>query len=68
MFAALFGDDQHGGSTDAALTRLWAQRKSVFDATTPRPTRLKALVGAEDKNKLDAHLTAMRDVEKRLVG
>jgi hypothetical protein len=26
------------------------------------------LVGAEDRSKLDAHLTAMRDVEQRLVG
>ena len=30
--------------------------------------RVKSLVGVEDRNKLDAHLTAMRDVETRLVG
>jgi len=30
--------------------------------------RLMGLVGSEDRTKLDAHLTAMRDVEQRLVG
>ncbi len=67
VFATLFGMTS-GGTTDAALTRLWAQRKSVFDANNAETERIKALVGANDKAKLDAHLTAMRDVEKRLVG
>ena len=31
-------------------------------------TRLKGIVGAGDRTKLDAHLTAMREVENRLIG
>jgi uncharacterized protein DUF1552 len=59
VFTALFG----GSGND----RLWKQRKSVFDANNAETERLKKLVGAKDRDKLDAHLTAMRDVETRLV-
>jgi hypothetical protein len=68
VFAALFGMTTTGGMTDPAMARLWAQRKSVFDANNGETTRIKGLVGKSDSDKLDAHLTAMRDVEKRLVG
>lgn len=73
VFTALFGSGSTmpttpGGMTDPALARLWAQRKSVFDSTIAETQRLMALVGADDRAKLDAHLTAMRDVETRLVG
>ena len=69
VFGALFGMTTGGtGMTDPALARLWAQRKSVFDANNAETERIKALVGRTDKDKLDAHLSAMRDVEKRLVG
>jgi hypothetical protein len=43
-------------------------RKSVFDLNNAETTRVQKLIGASDKLKLDAHLTAMRDVETRLVG
>jgi hypothetical protein len=65
VFGALFSG---GSATDPATARLWAQRKSIFDAHIAELTRLKNLVGADDRAKLDAHLTAMRDVETRLVG
>jgi len=70
VFNTLFGSvmSTPGGMTDPALARLWAQRKSVFDLTGGETKRLMGLVGAEDRTKLDAHLTAMRDVEQRLVG
>jgi len=58
VFSALFG----GVSTD----RLTAQRKSVFDASIAETQRLMQIVSAEDRAKLDAHLTALRDVESRL--
>ncbi len=69
VFAALFGGAMPStpGASDPALERLWAQRKSVFDLNNGETNRLMQLVGAEDRAKLDAHLTAMRDVEKRLV-
>jgi len=71
VFNVLFGGAAAGGgtaTTDAALARLWAQRKSVFDRNNAETNRIKALVGKADRDKLDAHLTAMRDVESRLVG
>ena len=70
VFAALFGSGMPStpGASDPTLERLWAQRKSVFDLTNGETTRLRGLVGAEDRVKLDAHLAAMRDVETRLVG
>jgi hypothetical protein len=78
VFSALFSGATGGtggggagggtGGTDPALARLWAQRKSVFDLSNAETTRVKGLVGAEDAAKLDAHLTAMREIEQRLVG
>jgi len=71
VFTALFGaatTPGTGGATDPALARLWAQRKSVFDLTNGETQRLMGIVGADDRQKLDAHLTAMRDVEQRLIG
>jgi len=59
VFQALFA----AGATD----RLAKQRKSVFDASNAETERIKKLVGAQDRLKLDAHLAAMRDVETRLV-
>jgi hypothetical protein len=66
-FNALFGGSTTPGTLDPALERLWVQRKSVFDQSNAETQRLMQLVGAEDRSKLDAHLTAMRDVEQRLV-
>jgi hypothetical protein len=77
VFMALFGNALSSGSAggaapgavpDRALMRLWAQRKSVLDASNAETRRVRGLVGAEDRAKLDAHLSAMRDVEQRLVG
>jgi len=71
VFTTLFGSgatSTPGGMTDPALARLWAQRKSVFDSMAGETQRLMALVGREDRVKLQAHLDSMRDVEQRLVG
>lgn len=72
VFGALFSGGGAAGAvpgmTTPALTRLWAQRKSILDATNAETTRLRGIVGVEDRAKLDAHLAAMRDVEQRLVG
>jgi hypothetical protein len=69
VFATLFGMNSGGGgtTTDPALARLWAQRKSVFDRTQAESERIKSLVGKADKDKLAAYQSCMRDVESRLV-
>jgi hypothetical protein len=56
------------GVLNPELERLWAQRKSVFDLTRSETNRVLGLVGREDREKLEAHLAAMREVEARLVG
>ena len=56
VFDTLFG----GGGVSS---RLIAQRRSVFDMIRGETQRLMGIVGAEDRQKLDAHLTSMRDVE-----
>lgn len=58
VFNTLFGE--------LATDRLASQRQSVFDITRGELERLTRLVGAEDRQKLEAHLTSMRDVEQRL--
>jgi Protein of unknown function (DUF1552) len=68
VFEALFTGQPSTPGSDPALERLWAQRKSVFDLTQAEMSRVSQLVGAEDRRKLDAHVTALRDVEQRLVG
>lgn len=68
VFQALFGDQNSAGASDPALARLWAQRKSVFDLTRGELKRVSQLLGAEDRQKLEQHVTALRNVEQRLVG
>jgi hypothetical protein len=67
VFSALFGGmTGMPGMPDPAAERLRAQRQSVFDISRAETERLKTIVGAEDRLKLDAHLTSMREVEQRL--
>lgn len=55
---------QAGGA--AAINKLRAERKSVLDAVIESYTKLGPRLGADDKAKLDAHVTHVRDLEKRL--
>lgn len=48
------------------LERIRAERKSVLDAVKQDFQRLNARLGASDRQRLDAHLTHIRDIEKRL--
>ncbi len=64
VFNALFSSN--GGVTGDELSRLQAERKSVFDLTTREITRLEGRLGAEDRSKLQAHLHSIRDIEGRL--
>lgn len=63
LFTRLFGDF---GSGQAELDKLRARRKTVIDAVKGDFDALNAKVGAADKIKLDAHLTAVRAIETRL--
>jgi hypothetical protein len=64
-FDRLFTDLQ----TDVtALAQLRAHRRSVIDAVTQQFTALQPRLGHADRQKLDSHLTLVRDLEQRLQG
>jgi hypothetical protein len=54
------------GSDAADWERLRAERKSVLDQVAGRYTRLVAQVGTQDRRKLEAHLQAVREIERGL--
>lgn len=49
-----------------AAKQLLAQRKSVLDAVASEFAALDTRLSAQDRQTLDAHLTLVRDVERRL--
>ncbi len=64
VFNALFSED--GTEEDPTLNQLRAERRSVFDLTIQEIQRLQTKLGADDRQKLEAHLTSVRDIEARL--
>lgn len=59
VFASLTADP-------AALARVRAHRLSVLDRVAGRYARLSARLGAADRQKLEAHLGSIREIEARL--
>lgn len=62
-FDALFTDL---GADPGELAQLRARRHSVLDRVTDDFNQLNAKVGASDRIKLDAHLSAIREIEQSL--
>jgi hypothetical protein len=66
-FMNIFGKAGMGMPADpAAMARIQAQNKSVLDYITGGLNGLKPRLPASQVGKIDAHLTAIRDLEKRL--
>ena len=63
VYAGVFADLH---TDPAALARLRARRKSILDAVGGELGRVAARLGASDRQRLDAHLTAVREIETRL--
>ena len=64
---AVFNDLFAGLGTDpVGVERLRARRKSVIDVVGKRYERLGAMVSSDDRKKIEQHLDAIREVEKRL--
>ena len=63
VFDRLFADL---GVDPAALERARARQQSILDFTRDATTRLRCRLGVEDRDRVDAHLEAVRDVESRL--
>ncbi|AGP33240.1 DUF1552 domain-containing protein [Sorangium cellulosum] len=64
IFAELFGTLNPGASDDAAL-RL-ARKRSILDFLDGRYAALSARLGAADRQKIDQHLTKIRELEQSL--
>jgi hypothetical protein len=63
LFDRVFADV----STDQAeLERLRAQRRSVLDRVSSNLGNFKQKVGAEDRQRIEAHLSSVRNIEQRL--
>lgn len=63
-FDRLFGEM---GSAPEEVRKLRRQRKSVLDAVVSQFGALNRKLGTDDKRKVDAHLTMVRDLERRIV-
>jgi len=64
MFTRIFSEGS--GPSTPAIEKAHAQRRSVLDFVRDDLTRVGGLVGASDRKKIEAHLTAIRDLESRL--
>jgi hypothetical protein len=62
-FKRIFGDL---GSDPAAIARLRAERHTVLDAVTDDYALLSKRLGLADRQKVEAHLEAIQEIEKRL--
>ena len=62
-FKRLIGDI---GKTTEELERMRAERRSVLDVLDGELSSLQGKLGAADQLKIDAHLTAVREIEMRL--
>ncbi|AUX42071.1 hypothetical protein SOCE26_034980 [Sorangium cellulosum] len=64
IFTELFGTLNPGDNNDAA--RRLARKQSILDFLDRRYAALSARVGAADKQKIDQHLTKIREIEQSL--
>lgn len=63
MFDRLFADFDPNNTN---LARLRAEQKSVIDVVGAELTQLSPRLGAHDRHRIEAHLQAVREIEKRL--
>ncbi len=63
---ALFDKLFDGGLDAAQLTDLRARRQSVLDSVAADARRLQQRLGASDRRRIDAHLTAVRELERQV--
>ncbi|HVJ17088.1 MAG TPA: DUF1552 domain-containing protein [Polyangiaceae bacterium] len=63
VYARVFADLH---TDPAVLERLRTRRKSILDAVMTEYSRVSQALGSADRQRLDAHLTAVRDIEARL--
>ena len=65
VFERLFGDSV--GGYDPSKAKKDRYRKSILDLVADDARQLQARLGATDKRKVEEYLTAVREIERRLV-
>ena len=66
IFSSFQAPGAGSGQPDSAALALVAQHKSVLDAVKESYSSVLPKVSSEDRQKLDAHLTSIREIEKAL--
>jgi hypothetical protein len=61
-------DPGGGGGPDPAAERAKRRRQLVLDSVKDEVARVNRKLGAEDKQQLDAYLTRIREIERRIGG
>ncbi|MBZ4416870.1 DUF1552 domain-containing protein [Myxococcus sp. RHSTA-1-4] len=66
LYQRLFGNAPAPAADPEEAVRAVARRRSVVDFLIRDATRLRDKLAAEERQKLEAHLEALRDIERRL--
>ncbi|MEM9195201.1 MAG: DUF1552 domain-containing protein [Myxococcota bacterium] len=66
LFERLFGPEFRAPGDDPIIDPRIRLRRSVLDAVTDQSATLRTQLGASDRERLDAHLTGIRELERRL--
>ncbi|MCB9663846.1 MAG: DUF1552 domain-containing protein [Alphaproteobacteria bacterium] len=66
LFRSLFGEAFRAPGEDTRIDPRLALRQSVLDSVVGRIESLQGRLGSSDKARLDAHLTGIREIERRI--
>ncbi len=66
VFTRIFGSFTGGGVDPSAFERLRSERKSILDTAVRHYQSMSVKLGASDRQKMDAHLQGVRDLELRV--
>jgi hypothetical protein len=65
-FTRVFGNFTPPTTTPTPVDPLTLQKRSIIDRVKSDFSTLNSKLGPEDRQRMDAHLTAVRDIERRL--
>ncbi|MBK6918653.1 MAG: DUF1552 domain-containing protein [Deltaproteobacteria bacterium] len=66
VFTRLFANIPDSDAAKAELEKVVAQRKSILDLVQDDFARINGKLGAQDQQRLDKHLTLVRELEDRI--
>lgn len=66
VYTEIFAGGVSNGNNEANAKKLLARKKSILDYVGADLERFKNRLGTEDKDSIDGHILAIRDLEKQL--